>query len=199
MASISLIVLKHFKQEVGRSTIDLCLDKETPGLLAVLPVDIEKNFYQKFGEKNTFRAESDQTDLLILDIIKYLRINSWNILTSNSFVHLSLEKTVESHFYFEKLIFRESDNDSIRAFNSYLQSQVSEYEKLKMGMTRQDSADGFESKGKSRIEKPSPTPEVMAMILEKSSTPSGPYSFAKKTAGKFLMQFLLKFAFLFCF
>eukprot|EP01040_Poterioochromonas_malhamensis_P018276 gene18276-21301_t len=203
-----MIVIKHFKQEVGRSVLDICLDKELPNLLAVLPLETEKLFYPKFGEKNLFRSESDHTETLLLDVMKHLRTNKWNLLTSNSFAHLSLEKTVESHFYFERVTkvpgtpgsLEHTDDDQVddekmKAFTSFLRHQFQEYERTKGQVDRrQFSQDpdhphtyGSPSHAKNGVAtaaKPTTVPpEVLALILEKTTQPSGPYAFAKRASG----------------
>lgn len=209
-ASINMIVIKHFKQEVGRSVLDLCLDKELPNLLAILPIDLEKCFYPKFGDKNLFRSESDQTESLLLDVMKHLRLNKWNLLTSNSFAHLSLEKTVESHFYFEKvtkstIVTSKSTEDEeviddgrMKSFTAFLRHQFNEYENAKArgGIRTQFSYDTDQNSSPHQPKYGSPMassqkpnsipPEVVALIFEKTSQQSGPYAFAKRAsaAGK---------------
>lgn len=185
-----MIIIKHFKQEVGRSVLDLCLDKDIPGLLSVFPVEVEKSFYEKFGEKNLFRCESDQTELLLLDVMKHLRLNKWNMLTSTSFAHLTLEKTVESHFYFEKAAKPESDTETMQAFATYLRSQLMDFEgsRNRNGYRSSPGEAGFHTpSGKvvppiSPRSRPTAPPEVMALLLDKSSQQSGPYAFAKRSS-----------------
>ncbi len=102
-----MLILKHIKQDV-KSTIDLVLDKELTAEEGIFQEELDNKF-MKGNEKHTFRLEHQQMivqngDITILELMKCLRKKHWLLMTSHSFMHLSLEKTMESHFYFERIL-----------------------------------------------------------------------------------------------
>lgn len=104
MATINMLVIKHMKQESVRSVIDVVIDKEINNLNGIVPEELEKLFRPLPHHKNTFRLETEPGDLLVLELMKSMRRKQWQLMTSHSFVHLSIEKIMESHFYFERII-----------------------------------------------------------------------------------------------
>lgn len=103
-----MIILKHIKQDV-KSMIDLVLDKDLTVVDGIFQEDLDKKFVKITSEKHSFRIEQHQLihqngDLTMLELMKCLRKKHWLLMTSHSFMHLTLEKTLESHFYFERII-----------------------------------------------------------------------------------------------
>jgi hypothetical protein len=101
---LSMIILKHIKQENGQSFIEIVLDPELSSLRSLPLTDkFLSSFRAINGQKNAFRYETNHGDLAILDIMKLLRGKSWALMTSHSFTHFAVQKVVESHFYFERI------------------------------------------------------------------------------------------------
>jgi hypothetical protein len=104
--TLQVLLLKHVKYD-ARSTIDAVVDKDTASLESLFTEDIEKRFARVLQERNTFRLEQGQMllgsgDVTTLELIGTLRKQHWLLLASHSFQHLSSEKTIETHFYFER-------------------------------------------------------------------------------------------------
>ena len=200
--TINMLILKHFKQETTKSIIDIVLDREMTHIEGILSDEFERQFQKVYNEKNTYRMDSTPGDLMVLDLMKCLRKRHWILMTSHSFVHLSLDKTMETHFYFERILnpnntngnhsdilplsqlyrskpFHESDMLEEEK-SSYINSRINAHfgtsgSKIPgiSGMNNKPREEAFASK-------PMPAPEVMALILDKSSTQSRPYGFAKR-------------------
>lgn len=188
MAPMNMLIVKHLKHENNRSVIEIVIDREMTNLHGVLPETMEKLFLVAQGHKNTYRYETSPGDLVILDILKVLRKAHWALMTSHSFVHLSIEKTVESHFYFEKPSPKELE---IMQQQQYLQMQMqnkfSNHANPNLNFhplghefksdeviesLRSDSGDGTKNKMSA---------EVTSLLYDKSAQGnSGPYGFAKR-------------------
>lgn len=216
MVTINMLILKHLKYENSRSVIDIVLDKEMSVIDGIFTTDLEHQFQKVTGEKNTYRLESTPGDLMVLDLMKCMRKRQWMLMTSHSFMHLSLDKTMESHFYFERILTPNSSSSSsatganpsvsellssyrTRPLNenefvleeektSYINSRISSHfgttnSKLPGFTGMSSGGNNASSSSKSKEDpsaKPMPSPEVMAFILDKSATQSGPYGFAKR-------------------
>lgn len=87
------------------------------------------------------------------------------------------------------------DDEKMKAFTSFLRHQFQEYERTKTQLDRRQSSQdpdhpqtyGSPSHAKNGVAtaaKPTTVPpEVLALILEKTTQPSGPYAFAKRASG----------------
>jgi hypothetical protein len=151
------------------------------GLSDVFPSELSKLFYDSFDEKNAFKAESDNSQSMLLEVLKNLRINQWNLITSHSFAHMSMEKTVETHFYFEKT----NAPPITQSYNQVRSSLYNANPNRAGDHVYQESIEyKSSSAGSSQApKKPVAPPEVIALLLEKTSVQSGPYGLAKKQAG----------------
>lgn len=108
MVQANMLIVKHIKQDV-KSTIDVILDKDLTVIEGIFQEDLDKKFSKVTGEKHSYRLDQSHMiqqngDLTILELMKCLRKKHWLLMTSHSFMHLSLEKTMESHFYFERIL-----------------------------------------------------------------------------------------------
>lgn len=102
---LSMLLLKHIKQENNQSLIEIVLDPDSPSLkLTSLSDRYLKQFRAINGQKNAYRMETDTGDLIILDVIKNLRSKAWSLMTSHAFTHFAIQKIVESDFYFERVV-----------------------------------------------------------------------------------------------
>ncbi len=75
-----MIVLKHLKGDLS-STIEIQLNKTLP-LTGILSPELQCKF-TLIADKRAYKAV-DYTNFMLLDILKDLRRNQWNLLTSNA-------------------------------------------------------------------------------------------------------------------
>lgn len=165
------------KQESVRSVIDVVVDKEITTLSGIVPEEMEKHFRQVGHQKNTYRMETEPGDLLVLELMKSIRKKQWQLMTSHSFVHLSIEKIMESHFYFERVV---------NPFPSTPPSAAAPIHNEQLHQSQQKATTTTVPADEKKTTQPVETinriksdPEVAALILDRSKQ-QGPYTFTNR-------------------
>jgi hypothetical protein len=160
-----MIIVKHLKGDLS-SIIEIQLDRNLP-LAGILSPELQCKF-TLIADKRVFKVV-DYTHFLLLDLLKDLRRNQWNLLTSNAFMHVSSERCVETNFYYiqdEEASPSSSSSESKRADLSSEYSNNNSSSSSNVGSTR---------------ERPI-TSDLATVILEKTASQSGPYSFARRSS-----------------
>jgi hypothetical protein len=191
---LCMLNLKYIQTKLC-SLIEIQPERRIRGLNGILPELLHSKFrtVSSSSQENgggvgsnvkKFVIESDYSHIVILEVLKGLKLQGWSLLTSNAFMHIDSENTVETNFYFEK-VYTDRDHRNL-VFDSnpldFVQPSISAsldsaFDETKEKDTRPNPK---QSTLNSSTSSSTVSPEIAALIMEKSANQLGPYSFARR-------------------
>lgn len=187
---LCMLNLKYIQTKLC-SLIEIQPERRIRGLNGILPEPLHPKFrmvsstHESSGggvssNVKKFVIESDYSHIVILEVLKGLKLQGWSLLTSNAFMHIDTENTVETNFYFEK-VYTDRDHRNL-VFDSnpldFVQPSISA--SLDSAFDETKEKDIRPNPKQSTSASSTVSPEMAALIMEKSGNQLGPYSFARR-------------------
>ena len=189
---LCMLNLKYIQTKLC-SLIEIQPERRIRGLNGILPEQLHSKFrivsstHESGGGVSNikkFVIESDYSHIVILEVLKGLKLQGWSLLTSNAFMHIDTENTVETNFYFEK-VYTDRDHRNL-VFDSnpldFVQPSISASLDSAFDETKEKDIrpNPKQSSLSTTASSSTVSPEIAALIMEKSANQVGPYSFARR-------------------